>query len=414
MTGARRIVALVLVAGVFVLDGYDINAMALAVPRLQQPLGLTPDQFGWVFSALLIGLGAGSALIGPLGDRLGRRPLIVFGCLAIACATLGTATATSLTGFFVWRFFTGLALGAALPNCSALSAELAPDNKRATVMVLVSAGISGGALIAGLSAPELVAVGGWPALFVAPGLFAVVVAIALRFVLTGESPEQPLASRPPASKVPQLELLRAPWLFPFAIFAVALTMNSANLYLLSQWLPTILPHAGFTLDQAARVSGLSQGAGIVVGLTMSWFVDRWRPGVTMVAAYALVTAALLLMGLSIVVGPGAWTVLLLVAMGGVSGGAMAFPALTAYLFPPRLLSSAIGLGVLVARVGAIVAPLIGGAMLKAGATPAQFLLVAGFPAALCALVCLGLPAALRVRKEQNPAPPRDGKAAAVA
>ena len=400
MTGPRRIVALILVAGVFILDGYDINAMALAVPRLQEPLGLAPDQFGWVFSALLIGLGAGSALIGPLGDRLGRRPLIVFGCLAIACATLGTSTATSLHAFFAWRLLTGLGLGAALPNCSALSAELAPENKRATIMVLVSAGISGGALIAGMSAPNLVALGGWPALFVAPGLFAAVVGIALGLVLTNERDKQPAAAQPRAAKVPQLELLRAPWLFPFAVFAVALTMNSANLYLLSQWMPTILPHAGFTLDQAARVSGLSQGAGIVLGLAMSWCVDHWRPGTTMVGAYALVTAALLLMGLSIVAGPGAWTVLLLVAMGGVSGGAMAFPALTAYLFPPRLLSSAIGLGVLVARVGAIVAPLIGGAMLKAGATPGQFLLAAAVPAILCAVVCLGLPAALKVRGRQ--------------
>jgi len=400
MTGPRRIVALILVAGVFILDGYDINAMALAVPRLQEPLGLAPDQFGWVFSALLIGLGAGSALIGPLGDRLGRRPLIVFGCLAIACATLGTATATSLHAFFAWRLLTGLGLGAALPNCSALSAELAPENKRATIMVLVSAGISGGALIAGMSAPNLVALGGWPALFVAPGLFAAVVGIALGLVLTRESDKQPMAAQPRAAKVPQLELLRAPWLFPFAVFAVALTMNSANLYLLSQWMPTILPHAGFTLDQAARVSGLSQGAGIVLGLAMSWCVDHWRPGTTMVTAYALVTAALLLMGLSIIVGPGAWTVLLLVAMGGVSGGAMAFPALTAYLFPPRLLSSAIGLGVLVARIGAIAAPLIGGAMLKAGATPSQFLLAAAVPAVLCAVVCLGLPAALKVRGRQ--------------
>ena len=403
MTGGRRILALVLVAGVFILDGYDINSMALAAPRLRQPLGLAPEQFGWVFSALLIGLGAGSALIGPLGDRFGRRPLIVFGCLAIACATLGTATATSLTAFFIWRLLTGLGLGAALPNCSALSAELAPEDKRATIMVLVSAGISGGALLAGVFAPNLAALDGWPALFIAPSILAVLVAIALGFVLPKDVPEQPSVSAKPA-RVPQLELLRTPWLFPFAVFAVALTMNSANLYLLSQWMPTILPHAGFTVDQAARVSGLSQGAGIVLGLTVSWAVDHWRSGTTMVAAYLVVTAALLLMGLSIVTGPGAWTALLLVAMGGVSGGAMAFPALTAYLFPPRLLSSAIGLGVLVARVGAIVAPLIGGAMLKAGATPGQFLLAAGIPAALCALVCLGLPAALTVRRRQPAAP----------
>jgi hypothetical protein len=117
----------------------------------------------------------------------------------------------------------------------------------------------------------------------------------------------------------------------------------------------------------------------------------------MAGMYALVTAALLLLALGIVGGTTGWTVLLLVAMGGVSGGAMAFPALTAYLFPSRLLSSAIGMGVLVARVGAIVAPLIGGTLLKAGAGPATFLFAAAIPGALCALVCLGLPRALRVR-----------------
>lgn len=397
MSRLRRITVLILIAGVFVLDGYDINAMALAVPRLQGPLGLAPDQFGWVFSALLIGLGAGSALIGPLGDRFGRKPLIVFGCFGIAAATFGTASATTLDGFFVWRLLTGLALGAALPNCSALSAELAPESKRATIMVLVSAGISGGALVAGMSAPNLVALGGWPELFVVPGLFAATIGLALVFALRGQpAPAAPAAGS--RKSPPQLELFRAPWLFPFAVFAVALTMNSANLYLLSQWLPTILPQAGFTLDQAARVSGLTQGAGIALGLAMSWLLDHWRPGATMVGAYVLVTVALLLLALGIVTGPVGWTLLLLVAMGSISGGAMAFPALTAYLFPSRLLSSAIGLGVLVARVGAIAAPLIGGAMLKAGAGPATFLLAAALPAALCALVCVVLPRALRVRQ----------------
>ena len=405
MTPARRILALVLLAGVFVIDGYDINSMALAVPRLQEPLGIPADEFGWVLWAILFGLGAGAALIAPLGDRIGRRPLIVFGCLATAVATLGTATSDTLTEFFIWRVLTGLGLGACLPNCSALTAELAPAGKRASLMVLVSAGISGGALIAGTTAPELVAIGGWPALFVTPGLFAAVLAVGLWFVLGSEksegasSPDAGIAA--PAAKVPQFELLRAPWLFPFAIFAVALTFNSANLYLLSQWMPTILPNAGFTVDQAARVSGLTQGAGIAVGLLVSWLLDNWKPGTTMVLAYTVVTAALLAMGLAIVAGPAWWTVLLLVAMGGVSGGAMAIPALAAFLFPSRLLSSAIGVGVLISRIGATIAPLIGGAMLQAGATPGQVLLAAAVPAAVCALAFLALPGALAVRKRQE-------------
>jgi AAHS family 4-hydroxybenzoate transporter-like MFS transporter len=76
---------------------------------------------------------------------------------------------------------------------------------------------------------------------------------------------------------------------------------------------------------------------------------------------------------------------------------MALPALAAYLFPAHVLSSAMGMGVFIARVGAITGPLIGQAMLDAGATPQAILGVAAVPAALAALVCLGVGKALKVR-----------------
>ena len=61
MTPTRRVVALVLLAGVYIMEGFDIDALSLAVPRLEGALGLAPANFGWVFTALLIGLGAGGA-----------------------------------------------------------------------------------------------------------------------------------------------------------------------------------------------------------------------------------------------------------------------------------------------------------------------------------------------------------------
>jgi len=395
MTPARRTLSLVLLALVFVMDGYDLNAMPLAVPRLQEPLGLEPSAFGWVFSIVLVGLGAGAALLAPLGDRIGRRPLIVFGCLAVAIATLATATATSIPEFIVWRFFTGIGLGACLPNCTALSAELAPERLRATLMSLVSAGIVVGALGAGVSAPAVVGFGGWEGLFVVPGLFAGILAVMLWWVLPGES--APQVGLAPKSRVPQLELFRAPWRLPFAVFAGALTLNAANLYLLTSWVPTVLPQAGFTVDQAAQVTGLMQGAGLALGMVMSVLIDRWRPGPTMVGAFLFMAACFLAIGLT-APDPLRWTLLLLAGAGAISGAGMALPALTAYLFPSHLLSSAVGMGVLVARVGAISGPLIGTAMLDAGVAPRLFLASAALPAGLAALICLGIPAALEVRR----------------
>ncbi|MGC1270277.1 MAG: MFS transporter, partial [Croceibacterium sp.] len=188
MNPARRITGLVLLGGVFVMEGFDIAAMSIAVPRLQGALGLAPASFGWVFTALLIGLGAGGALIAPLGDRFGRRALIVTGCLATGIATLATATATTITGFLLFRLVTGLALGACLPNVSALSAELAPDRMRATIMAVVSAGIPIGLALAGFLAPGIIAAAQWHGLFLVPGAFAVVLALALWLALAGGAP----------------------------------------------------------------------------------------------------------------------------------------------------------------------------------------------------------------------------------
>src|SRR6187399_938826 len=179
MTPARRVLSLVLLGGVFVMEGYDIAAMSIAVPRLEGALGLAPANFGWVFTALLIGLGLGGAVIAPLGDRFGRRALIFGGCLATGLATLATATSTSISEFLAWRLVTGFALGACLPNVSALSAELAPERLRATIMAVVSAGIPLGLAIAGLLAPQIIAAAGWHGLFLAPGTVAVVLAVAM-------------------------------------------------------------------------------------------------------------------------------------------------------------------------------------------------------------------------------------------
>jgi AAHS family 4-hydroxybenzoate transporter-like MFS transporter len=394
MTGLRRILALVLLGGVFVMEGYDINAMALAVPRLKGALGLDPAAFGLVFSALPFAIGVGGASLAPLGDRVGRRPLIVFSCIAVGVATLATSLATTIPAFLILRFLTGFALGACLPNVSALSAELAPAGMRATIMSVVSAGIPLGLALAGILTPFVVTLGGWQGLFIVPGLFAALLALALGFTLRGGVPK---AERD-RSKVPQFELFRAPWLLPFAVFAAIHGFNAMNLYLLNSWMPTVLPQAGFSLDDAASLSGVVQLAGLGIGVLASIGVDRWRPGPTLIIMFGLMTLSFLAVGATT---PDAsrWMWLLMVGVGGSAAGGMALPALCAYLFPPRLLSTAIGVGVLVARIGAMAGPLLGQAMLNAGVAPRLFFAAAAGPAIICALVCLAVPMALAVRRK---------------
>lgn len=404
MTGARRIIGLVLLGAVFVMEGYDLNAMALAVPRLKDALGLDPAAFGWVFAVLPLGIGIGGATLAPLGDRIGRRPLILFGCIGVALSMLATSLSASIPAFLGWRLLNGVALGACLPNVSALSADLAPERLRATIMAVVSAGIPIGLATAGILTPTVVALAGWQGLFIVPGLFAGVLALALGFTLSPGVPE-PLPGEPEISKLPQLELFRAPWLMPFAVFALILAFNAINLYLINSWLPTILPQAGFTLDGAARISGTVQLFGLAFGVMVSLLIDRWRPGPTLVGMFALITLSFLAIGAT-APDPTRWTLLLMVGAGGASAGGMVLPSLCAYLLPPRLLSSAVGMGVMIGRIGAFFGPLIGQAMLSAHVAPNLFLAAAAGPAAACALISLAVPSALAVRRRREAVPVR--------
>lgn len=398
MNETRRIAALLLLGGVFVMEGFDIAAMSLAVPRLEGALGLAPASFGWVFTALLIGLGAGGALIAPLGDRFGRRILIVAGCLATGIATLATASATTITEFLVWRLVTGIALGACLPNVSALSAELAPERLRATIMAVVSAGIPVGLAVAGFLAPEIIAALAWPGLFLVPGAAAIALAAALLLVLRGGAPAHARkeAGKSAADKLPQLLLFSAPWLFPFAVFAAMLALNALNLYLLNSWLPTVLPGAGLTLDDAARVAGVANLAGLAIGIGASMLVDRWRKGPALMLLFGAMAASFAVIGLT-APDPIRWTLLLMIGVGGANAGGMVLPGLAAYLFPAHLLSSAVGMGVLVARLGAFAGPPLGAAMIAAEVPARIFLSVAALPALACVATALLVPAALAVR-----------------
>ena len=62
---------------VAVLEGFDIQAMGVAAPRLAPQFGLDASQMGWVFSISNIGLVIGASFGGWLADRTGRKPVLM-------------------------------------------------------------------------------------------------------------------------------------------------------------------------------------------------------------------------------------------------------------------------------------------------------------------------------------------------
>lgn len=111
---------------ILAIDGFDTAAMGYIAPSLAKDWGIVKQDLGPVLSAALLGLSLGALIAGPISDRIGRKRVLVFSCLFFGLSSLATAYAGSLNSLTLWRFLTGLGLGAAMPNAITLISEYAP------------------------------------------------------------------------------------------------------------------------------------------------------------------------------------------------------------------------------------------------------------------------------------------------
>ncbi len=72
---------------VVALDGFDVAIVGHIAPALRAEWGLAVDRLGALFAAGLFGLMVGSFIVGPLGDRFGRKTMLVTSvvCFGVAC-----------------------------------------------------------------------------------------------------------------------------------------------------------------------------------------------------------------------------------------------------------------------------------------------------------------------------------------
>ena len=109
--GGLQIRVVILCGLVQMCDGYDLNAIAWAVPSLIKAWQLPPPAFTTAFLWSSIGIMVGALSAGPLGDRFGRKPLLVASLTLFGVASLLSAFAGSLEVMALLRFFTGVGIG---------------------------------------------------------------------------------------------------------------------------------------------------------------------------------------------------------------------------------------------------------------------------------------------------------------
>ena len=400
-----------LCALVQICDGYDINSVGVTVPQLTHAWGLPGPAFTTAFLWSSIGIMVGALSAGPIGDRVGRKPLLLASLTIFGLASLASAFADSLLFLTVARFFTGLGIGGAFPGAATLTGDYAPRRYRATMIMATFTGAPVGGFICGQLAGVLLPSFGWPSVYIVGGIVPLLLVVALalwlpespRFLATKGNltpretallqrldirPGQSAATIDVASGNPIKMLFGEGYALQTVLLWVIFFCSLMNLFLFAYWLPEVLHLGGMTPAEAARASSYRDLGAIFAVVYLGLLIDRHGPeralalhyaaGIVFIGAIALFAMPYLL--LSVVIFFSGMTII---------GSQTGANATAGKLYPARMRTSGIGWALGIGRLGGIAAPVLGGWLLATGMRPPQiFLSACGF--ALVAAIATAL------------------------
>jgi len=376
---ARRTLALCLLAACC--EGIDLQSAGLAAGRLAAQLHLNANALTLFFSASTLGLVLGATIGGRISDLVGRKRGLLAALALFGAASIGTALAAQLPALLLARLGCGLGMGTAMPNLVALSAEAHPPGQRSRAIAMTYAGMPVGG--AGVSALMLAGSlnANWRTVFYIGGVLPLLL-LPLLGVYLPESAEYraakgALSDGAHAKSASIWALLgnlfgRATILTTMLVW-LSYFFSMLVVYLLINWLPLLLVGRGLSRDASSLVQiwfNVGGALGIVLAGVLMDRGWRWQA-----VALSAATQALTLWVLSSVAASVAQTALMGFFMGAaVLSAPGILYAMMIQFYPVRIRTGGVGAAIAAGRVGSLLGPLLAGALVARGTTPAQILL----------------------------------------
>lgn len=396
----KRTVLLVLtvVATAILFDGYDLVVYGAVLPTLladpSQIGALTPETAGTLGAWALIGVLVGALTAGAVGDKFGRKRVMLVASAWFSAGMALTALTTSTLTFGFFRFLTGVGVGMIVATGGAIIAEFAPRGRKNLFNAIVYSGIPAGGVMASVLAILLLDAIGWRGLFLigaSPLLFLVpLIIFALPesprwLVSVGRTEEAlavcdkhglpmsdfiPSASRiadaepEPAEKVGYAALFSRKYAIGALLIGFMSFTGLLLTYGLNTWLPKIMEGAGGQAKGSLLFLVVLNGGAIVGGLAASWLADR--VGAKRVVAGTFLIAALCLVILPMNLPLGVLYAAVAIAGFGTIGTQVLVYGLTANYFGTEARAAGVAWCAGFGRIGGILGPVIGGLIIGAG------------------------------------------------
>ena len=297
------------------------------------------------------------------------------------------AFATNPVEFAILRFIAGLGIGGVMPNVVALMTEYAPKKIRSTLVAIMFSGYAIGGMTSALLGAWLVKDMGWQIMFLIAGIPLLMLPIIWKFlpeslaflIKSGkeEQAKQIINKLLPTQDIhqntqlvfnenihheaPVKALFQDGRAFSTFMFWIAFFMCLLMVYALGSWLPKLMLQAGYSLGASMLFLFALNIGGMVGAIGGGALADRFHLKPVITSMFVIGAAALILLGFN----SPQIVLYSLIALAGAAtiGSQILLYTFVAQFYPTTVRSTGMGWASGIGRIGAIIGPVLTGALL---------------------------------------------------
>jgi cyanate permease len=322
-----------------------------ALPEMRSTLGLSLVESGFIATMInLLGALAGM-LMGMLGDRVGHKRLALAGLATLAAGGFIGAAAQGFPALLLSRFLEGAGfIGFAVTGAALINASAATPRDRDRAMGLWTAYMPGGAALAMLAAPLVMAQFGWR------GYWSILAAIALACALLVWRVVPPTRAARLGTLRLAVESLSQPGSVALALLFAFYVAQWTSVMI---WLPTFVVERGGTAALAAFLGALMVLANVPGNLAAGWLLSHGvKRGTLVVVASAIAAACSVgMLGERL---PDGWRFALVLAFSCIAGAipAAILSGVAVHARSPGHIGTTNGMVMQMAQIGQSVGPIV--------------------------------------------------------